>query len=221
MKITVIGSTGGVGRAVTEQAVAAGHDVTAVARDPGRVMSGVRAVRVNLEEDAAVSLQSAVAGADAVLSGLGAPTRADAGIASRGTRALIAAMQAGGTRRIVVVSAAPVSLVPTTQRPDVPKYDPDSGFATKYLLYPAISRVLRPIYLDLAEMEDALSTSGLDWTAVRPPRLTNRPLSGQYRTALDRNVRGGTAIGRADVAHLMLALAGRPETGGHTVGCGY
>jgi hypothetical protein len=156
-----------------------------------------------------------------VLSGIGPRSRADAGIASRGTRAVIRAMQASGTGRLIVVSAAPVSTVATPQRPNPPKHDPGNGFWANYLLYPIIGRVLRRHYIDLAEMEDALDASGLEWTAVRPPRLTDGSLTGRYRTALDQNVRGGLSISRADVAHLMLALTERPETGGHTVGCGY
>jgi putative NADH-flavin reductase len=76
MKLTIVAATGGVGRQLLEQAVAAGHDV-------------------------------AVQGADAVLSGLGPHSNSDAGIASQGTRAIVAAMQTAGVRRIVVVSAAP------------------------------------------------------------------------------------------------------------------
>lgn len=52
----------------------------------------------------------------------------------------------------------------------------------------------------------------LDWTVVRPPRLTNGPVTGAYRTAYGRNIKGGLTVSRADVAHLMLATLGRPET---------
>jgi len=38
------------------------------------------------------------------------------------------------------------------------------------------------VMIDLAQMEHILATSGLDWTAVRPPRLTGKPLTGTYRT---------------------------------------
>ena len=39
MKITIFAATGGVGRQILEQATAAGHDVTAVVRDPSRLPS--------------------------------------------------------------------------------------------------------------------------------------------------------------------------------------
>jgi uncharacterized protein YbjT (DUF2867 family) len=61
-------------------------------------------------------------------------------------------------------------------------------------------------------MEDILADSGLDWTVVRPPQLTGKPLTGSYRTAYGQNIRGGWSVPRADVAHLMLGALGRPET---------
>jgi uncharacterized protein YbjT (DUF2867 family) len=68
------------------------------------------------------------------------------------------------------------------------------------------------VYTDLALMEDILRDSGLDWTVVRPPRLTDRPGTGRYRTAYGQNVRGGWIVPRADVARCMLRAAGQPET---------
>ena len=69
----------------------------------------------------------------------------------------------------------------------------------------------RKHYADLALMEDILRDSGLDWTVVRPPRLTNGPSTDSYRTAYGRNVRRGLRISRADVAHLMLCVLEQPE----------
>jgi uncharacterized protein YbjT (DUF2867 family) len=60
--------------------------------------------------------------------------------------------------------------------------------------------------------------SDLDWTVVRPVRLTDRPLTGKYRTAYGRNVRHGLFISRADVAHCMLRVLDQPETFRQTVG---
>jgi uncharacterized protein YbjT (DUF2867 family) len=67
-------------------------------------------------------------------------------------------------------------------------------------------------------MEDIVRDSGLDWTVVRPPRLTDKPLSGAYRTAYGRNLKRGFLISRADVAHLMLRVLGQPGTIGQTIG---
>ncbi|GLY30366.1 NAD(P)H-binding protein [Kineosporia sp. NBRC 101731] len=220
MRLTIVSATGGVGRALMNQAVAAGHDVTAVVRDPGKVTAAVRVVQADLSAPTP-QLEAAVGSADAVLSGLGPRTRADAGVASRGTRVVIRALQATGARRLVVVSAAPITAFATPGRPHPPRHDPGDGPATRYLLAPLIRRILREYYADLALMEEELRDSGLDWTSVRPPRLTDGPLTGTYRTALDQNVRGGLSMSRADVAHLMLATVTDQATVGHTVGCGY
>ena len=91
----------------------------------------------------------------------------------------------------------------------------------RYVLTPMIKRVLGYVYADLALMEDELRTSGLEWTVVRPPRLTNGPLTGRYRTESGRNLRRGLSISRADVAHLMLRLVDQPEAFGQEVGIAY
>ena len=219
MKLTIVAATGGIGRQLLEQALAAGHDVTAVARDPGRLPSvPVRAVRADLAAADPAALRSAVEGADAVLSGLGARSKAEAGVAWRGTLALTQAMQAAGVGRIVAVSAGPVGTVPSPARPHPPRNDPGDGFILRNLAYPVLRATLRDTYTDLAQMEDVLREADLDWTAVRPPRLTSKPVTGRYRTALGRNVRHGLFISRADVAHFMLRAIGEPETYRQTVG---
>jgi len=217
-KLTIVAATGGIGRRLVDQALAAGHDLTAIVRNPDRLPPGVRAVRADLGTADPGALHPAVAGADAVLSGLGPRSRAEAGVTARGTRAVVEAMKATGVARIVVVSAAPVGTVPSPGRPHPPRYDPGDGFVLRHLLSPLVKAALRGHYADLALMEDILRDSGLDWTAIRPPRLTDGPVTGTYRTAEDRNLRRGVLVSRADVAHLMLRVLDRPETIGHAIG---
>jgi len=224
MKLTIVAATGGIGRQVLEQAVAAGHDVTAVVRNQAKlspVLPGageVRVVTVDLAAPDPGTLESAVQGADAVLSGLGPRSNSDAGVAWRGTRAVVQAMQATQVGRIVVVSAAPVGTVATPGRPKPPKFDPGDGFFMRHLFSHVAGAAFGKVYADLARMEDVLADSGLDWTAVRPPRLTDKPLTGSYRTALGQNLRGGWSVSRPDVAHLMLRVLNQPETFKQTIG---
>jgi putative NADH-flavin reductase len=216
MRLTIVAATGGIGRHLLEQAVAAGHDVTAVARNPKNLpthLARVRVVSADLTAADPAVLASAVDKADAVLSGLGPRNpRTEAGIASRGTRAIVAAMQAAHVRRIIVVSAAPVGTVPSPGRPNPPKHDPGDGFFMRHLGAKFAQAMFRAHYADLALMEDILRDSGLDWTVSRPPKLTDRPLTGVYRTAYGQNIRGGFSISRADVAHHMLRMVDEPET---------
>jgi putative NADH-flavin reductase len=218
MKLTIVAATGGIGRQLLEQALAAGHDVTAVVRNPNKLPSEVRAVKADLAAADPEALECAVTGADAVLSGLGPGSHAEAGVAAQGTRAIVEAMKATGTPRIVVVSAAPIGTVPSPGRPNPPKHDTGDGFLMRYLLSPLTKAALRKHYADLALMEDILRDSGLEWTVIRPPRLTDTPLTGTYRTAYGQNLRRGVLISRADVAHLMLRVLDQPQAIKQTIG---
>jgi putative NADH-flavin reductase len=222
MKLTIFAATGGIGRQILEQAADAGHDVTAVVRNPENLPTElsrpVRVVTADLTAPDPAMLKSAVQGADAVLSGLGATSNSEAGVATQGTRAIAAAMKATGARRIIVVSAAPIGTVPSPARPNPPGHDPGDGFIMQHLLTPLTRAALRKHYADLAQMEDILRDSDLDWTAVRPPRLTDKPLTGTYRTARGQNLRRGAFISRADVAHYMIRAIDQPETIKQTIG---
>jgi putative NADH-flavin reductase len=219
MKLTIIAATGGIGRHLVEQAVAAGHDVAAVARNPRQMPAGVRAVAVDLTRPDMLALASAVRGADAVLSALGPRNpRADAGITSQGTRAIVTAMHAEHVRRIIIVSAAPVGPVPVLGQRTPPRHDPGDGFFMRYLGTPLTHAMFGRHYADLAVTEQILRDSGLEWTVSRPPKLTDKPLTGTYRTAFNRNIRGGFSVPRADVAHHMLAMINQPDTVKQIVG---
>jgi putative NADH-flavin reductase len=218
MKLTIFAATGGIGRHLLEQAVAAGHDVTAVVRNPKMLYRAVQTVTADLMSADPATLESAVKGAGAVLSGLGPRSNADTGVARQGTRVIIRAMRATAVRRIVVVSAAPIGTVPSPGRPNPPKYDPGDGFFMRHLFGPLTKAALRKHYADLARMEDDLRHSELDWTVVRPPRLTDKPPTGTYRTAYGQNLRGGMFISRADVAHHMLRVLDEPDTVRQVIG---
>lgn len=61
-------------------------------------------------------------------------------------------------------------------------------------------------------MEAELTRSAVDWTSVRPPRLQDKPLTGRYRTVVGGTPAKGRFIGRADVAHAMLAMTDEAGT---------
>ncbi|WP_067829712.1 NAD(P)-dependent oxidoreductase [Nocardia inohanensis] len=219
MKLVVFGASGGVGQQLLEQAVTAGHEVTAVVRDARKVERfPVRVVTADVLDGDPAELASAISGADAVLSALGPAGNKQAGVASRATEAIVRAMTEAGVRRLVVVSAAPVRTTPSPGNPNPPKRDEGDGLFLKYVIYPIVKAVLRPQYLDLALMEDELRTSNLDWTAIRPVQLTDKPRTAAYRTAIDENLPGGRYISRADVAHAMLHALDRPQSIGHAIG---
>ncbi|MFJ9868626.1 NAD(P)-dependent oxidoreductase [Streptomyces sp. NPDC101165] len=210
MKLTVFGATGGIGREIVRQALDAGHQVTAVVRDPARLdVTGntLEVFRADLTDPQ--ELRAAVAGRNAVLSGLGARSRKDAGVAARLTRTVLGAMEAEGVRRLLVVSAGPVGPEPE-----------NDGFLDRGMRG-LVSAILKDVYADLREMEAELARSGTDWTSVRPPRLQDKPLTGHYRTVIGGFPPQGRFIARADVAHAMLSMIDDMGTVKQGVGVAY
>ena len=208
MELTIFGATGATGTCLTEQALAAGHQVTAVVRDPARMSvparAGLRVVTANLMDPAAIS--EPVAGADAVLAAFGPRGTGPTTVLREGTRSVIEAMHKEGTRRLVALSGSIVT-------------DEGEGPVLRYLVKPlARGTLMRHVNEDMAGAEEEIRDSGLDWTIVRPPRLTSGPASGSYRTAVDRNLPRGLTVSRADLAAYMLAIIGDPATMQHHIG---
>ena len=223
MRIAVIAATGGIGRELVAQARARGDDVTAVARSVGKLAPqppaiSAKSFQADLSTIEPGALAPALRGVEAVVSALGATSAGEVGIASRGTRVTIEAMRLAQVRRLLVVSAAPIGTVPSPERPNPPKSDVGDGFWMRHFLAPLVKMAFRKTYADLAVMEDVVRASGLDWTILRPPRLVDGPVTGRYRIALGRNVRGGLRIRRADVAHAALHGITDPETIRQTMG---
>jgi putative NADH-flavin reductase len=212
MKITVFGATGGIGGHVVRQALDAGHKVAAVVRASSSYdveHPSLEVFRVpGLTE--VEPLLDAVDASDAVISGVGPRGRKDGPVASGSTRSILAAMSTTGVRRFVAVSAAPLGPVP-----------PDESFLNRRLLLPFINAFAADVYADLRVMEADIMSSATDWTIVRPPKLTNKALTGEYRTTISGNVSHGYSISRADVAHLMLAAVDDPTMINQPVGVAY
>jgi uncharacterized protein YbjT (DUF2867 family) len=208
MKLTVFGASGGTGTQVVRQALDAGHEVTAVVRDRSRLAvadhPGLDVVVADVMRPDAI--EGTVTGRDAAISTLGPSRRpaerkaaAHSRICTDSARSITAAMRAAGSSRLVVVSASG----PFTE---------GDGPLMRYLAKPIAQRVLKDPFADLVAMEKVIRGSGLEWTIVRPPRLTDKPLTGHYRTRRELNVPRGLYLSRADLAHLILAVCGDPDT---------
>ena len=187
MRLFILGATGGTGRQLIDQALARGHQVTAFVRSPeklGARREGLRVQRGDPRDGAA--LNAALSGHDAVLSALGPPGPRRSTILPDSARSTVSAMQATGIRRLLIVSAAIL-------------------FEDMGLLAALLRRtLLKNIVVGSGEMERIVIASNLDWTIVRPPRLTNGPLTERYQIADNRFPPGKRTLSRADVAHFLL-----------------
>ena len=208
MKLTIFGATGKTGRQLTEQALAAGHEVTAVVRDPAR-LAGLASPRLHVITADVLdpaAIVPAVAGADAVATAIGPRGNGPTTISQDTARSIIQAMHKAGTQRLLLVSGSVVT-------------DEGEGPVMRYLLKPLVRRTaLRHVSADMRAAEAEVTRSGLDWTIVRPPRLTDQPATGKYRTATDRNLPRGYTLARGDLAACMLGLISDPAATGRHLG---
>lgn len=190
MKVLVIGAAGKTGREVTEQAVAAGHEVTAFVREAkGFDVPNVRVV----EGDAADSgaMEAAVAGQDAVIDTIGGKTPyLTTTLESSAAATIISAMQRSGVRRLIVTSM----LGEGESKANAPIYE--------RLL---VATFLRGANKDKAAMESAVKASDLDWIILRPAILTEDAATGNVRVFDAETGEKAHKITRADLASFMIA----------------
>jgi putative NADH-flavin reductase len=191
MKLVVLGATGGIGLEIVRQAIQHGHSVTAFVRSPEPLKPF--ADRITIKQGDLLNpaeLAKAISGHDAILSGFGPRVpiaKTDANLLGSFASALTTAMHHAAVRRAVIVSTAFLfkdSIVPPT-------------YLFGRLFFPGV-------VIDASAMEQIVIQSGLDWTIVRPPQLTDKPFTGKYRVRTGHLPRFGFNISRADVADSFL-----------------
>jgi putative NADH-flavin reductase len=202
-RVVVVGAAGRTGALLVQDALRSGHHVTAVVRRPSplpRSADSRLSVRLaDVLEPA--TLDGALVGADAVISALGAPpTRRRTTLFSEGCRHLAGEMRRSGVRRLVVISAIPVERAA------------GAGVLERRVAHPLLNSAFRATYDDLRRMEAQLAeTRDLDWTVVRPPRLTGGPASGRVRVRVGAGLAGAWSISRRDLSRTVVDGLDDPE----------
>ena len=192
MNLALFGATGRTGGLLLNLALSAGHHVTVLVRDPHKLrepQSGVRIVQGNARE--ARDVAETVQGMDVVISTLGG----GGDTLTLFGRNAIAAMERLEVRRIVSLIGASI----------VAPGDPRT--ISMYMLG-LITRTFAGDMLDDGEVHaKELSASTLDYTLVRPPRLTDVPAIGRTQHDLSLNLGPFSSISRADLATFLLDVA--------------
>ncbi len=191
-KILVLGATGGTGRLIVSQALARGHEVTALVRSPKKAsdLKGAKLIVGDVRDEKA--LLEALKGQDGVVSALGTPASPfrEVTLLSTTTRALVNAMKAEHVSRLVCVTGIGAG---------------DSaghgGFLFDNVIFPLL---LKKVYADKNRQEAIVRNSGLDWVLVRPSVLNDKNGRGTIRTLTDLSDFHGGTISREDVARFVL-----------------
>ena len=164
----------------------------------------VQAFEGDVLDEATVA--SFVEGCDVVLSTLGPRDKSPVDLCSRGMRNIVQAMKAHGVRRLVQVTGAMIG-------------HPHErlGWMYKFIAALVPEAALRNRRLQ----EEIVKTSGLDWTLVRPTRLTDEPGRGIFRDGEHEKIGALAHISREDVAEAMLRAAEDKTTIGRALSLQY
>lgn len=208
MRIAVVGASGRSGVALVTQARRRGYDVTAVVRDSVKFerVSAERDVRVAVAELRSVpDLAAAFVDADAVAFCVG-PVKGESGtVQTDGIEACLAAMQQTGVKRLVAISNNGMAA------------RPGDDFLTRFVAKPMVQRVLREPFADMARMEERIRAGSVEWTVLRPPRLTDKPAKGRYRTNRNGGLPFGVLMTRADLGAAVVDTLTDSGTIGATI----
>lgn len=186
MKLAVLGASGRTGQLIVEQALAAGHQVRALVRDPTSMKTPSASLEVVVGDATEAAAVARVAeGCDAVVSALG-PSQGRFDVCSLAAAHVIAS----GVRRYVSVSGAGLD-VPGDQKDLVGKI---VSFMVRTLSASA--------FRDKVREHELLAASSISWTLVRPPRLLDTKGTGSPRVSLERSPSG--SVSRADLAGFVL-----------------
>jgi uncharacterized protein YbjT (DUF2867 family) len=192
-KVAILGATGRTGRILVARAREFGMGVNALARDPASLKSqnpDVNVVEGSSTDKAAV--ERVVGGCDAVLSALGRVKGSPTDLLTASAANMISAMKKSGLKRMVVLT-------------DTSVRDPSDAFSiTHGVLRWVLPRVNGPLVRDSGTAAALIADSGLSWTLVRAPILTDGPKSAGYRTGALTNAIP-LRVSRASVADFMLA----------------
>ncbi len=189
MKLAIFGATGGTGQQLVEQALAAGHSVVALVRDPVKVTTQHPAL--SLLQGNVLELANVVKtmnGVDGVLCSLGNTANNPAMVVSTGTQNIVQAMRQKGVPRLIVISSLGVG---------------DSNNQVGWLFKIIMWTFLRKVIRDKEEQEKIVRASGLEWTIIRPGGLVDGLRTGHYKASLDPSFMSSRVV-RADVAEFAL-----------------
>jgi putative NADH-flavin reductase len=198
MRIAIFGASGATGQLLVERCLAAGYEVTVLARRPEsipqRAVAQVRVVEGNAFDRTA--LIETLKGADAVLSALGARSLGKEDVLERAVPVIVTAMEACGPARLIVLGSAGALPDSLGKQPAWRRWIVEKIVYKTMLKYPVASQVAQ---------YKALSASRLEWTMVMPPMLTNGKGRGTFRIDGEALPPNGARIARADVADFMMA----------------
>jgi putative NADH-flavin reductase len=191
-KIALFGASGQTGQEFLEQALREGYTIKALVRTPSKLSQQSPNLEI-IQGDVLnyKDVEQTVEGTEVVVSLFGHVKGSPEWLQTNGTENIVKAMKKHQVARIISLSGGGLPF-----EKDQPKF-PDKMI--RFIMKVAVPKVLK----DAERHAEVLEKSGLKWTIVRGPRLTNEPKKGEYRVGWV-GVNASTKVGRADLADFIL-----------------
>jgi putative NADH-flavin reductase len=193
MKLVIFGATGRTGIALVQRALAAGHEVVALVRDPAKMI--VQDNRLTLIQGDVMNradVERAMSGdVGAVISVIGPTKNSPANMMPTAVDHIMAAMARHQISRLILMTGAGVAMPE-----DKPKLI-DHAIKLALVIFAGSA------YKQSEAAARRVQKSPLAWTIVRVPMLTDEPYSGNLRAGWV-GVDTGPRLSRADAADFML-----------------
>ena len=191
-KIALFGGSGQTGQEFLDQALKEGYTIKALVRTPSKLtqqspnLEVIQGDVLNYDD-----VEKTVADTEVVVSLFGHVKGSPEWLQTNGTKNIVKAMKKHQVERIISLSGGGLPF-----EKDQPKF-PDKMI--RLIMKVAVPKILN----DAKKHAEVLENSGLKWTIVRGPRLTNDPKKGEYRVGWV-GVNASTKVGRADLADFIL-----------------
>jgi putative NADH-flavin reductase len=197
MHVTILGSTGALGRECLEQSLAAGHEVTVLVRTPSKLpvelLDRVRIVEGDALDPIAIG-ESLDGGVDAILFAIGVDKNSPEDLCADVTRILFDAMPARGVRRLVWCGGGS-NLLPQDQITLGAKFV--EFFASTFMGLRHRDKTHQLEWFDVHRE--------IEWLGLRPLQMNAGKRRGTYRVGFDR-FSGFSSISFGDCADAMLRM---------------
>jgi putative NADH-flavin reductase len=203
VKVAIIGASGKVGSFIRDEALARGHQVTAIVRHPEKITAQNPRLKVVKADVLRDKVDELVKGHDAVISAYNAgwdnPDIYNDGI--KGAKAIISGVKKSGIRRLLVVGGAgSLEVAPGVQLIDAMDFPED--------VKGAVLAIRETLYMLKKEKE-------LEWTFLSPPTtLDPGERTGRYRVGkgqLLKDKNGESKISTQDYAVAMIDELEHPQ----------
>jgi putative NADH-flavin reductase len=192
--LAIFGATGRTGIHLVRQAVVADYAVKALCRKSAAFPVPEEAICVRegdiLNYD---DVKNTVQGTLAVISAIGTRPKHNDIFCARATENIVAAMKEIGIRRIICISGAMIGNTPVNR----------SKFMQ--LLMNRYNKKHPAIAEDRNLQEEIIMKSGLDWTIVKPPRLSKGKAKGKYMAGEDVKATAFSSITRGELAGFIVS----------------